>query len=72
MQDYILDRYGRRIGFTDIRGDKKYAKDITGKILGWYESKTNSSYDNYGRYLGKGDLTVSLIWQDYNAKIQKK
>lgn len=58
----IKDVTGRIWGWvqTEPNGDKK-AIDHTGKIVGFYKSFNNATYDNKGKLVAWGDIVGSLI-----------
>jgi hypothetical protein len=49
---------GRIIRVSDTRVE---ARDTSGKLLGYYNSKTNQTFDPSGRMIGRGDFLASLI-----------
>lgn len=60
----IKDFYGRIIGYLDSQPNGDIvAKDVSGRILGRYDSKSKVTKDFYGRIVARGDTTSALIWQ---------
>ena len=58
----IKDVAGRLWGWIQIEDDgNKKALDRTGRILGYYKSFNNTTYDVKGKVVGYGDLVSSLI-----------
>lgn len=58
------------IGWLDD-GNKWGRKVIIAKSfkyyqLGYYDPSTNKTYNFLGRFIGVGDLTSSLIWENYS------
>lgn len=64
MTETIRDFYGKILGYieTKVDGDK-VARDFYKRILGYYKKSINATTDFYGRIIGKGDLTASLIYR---------
>lgn len=42
-----------------------FAKSFRYAQLGYYDPITNKSYNFYGQFIGVGDLTSSMIWENY-------
>lgn len=57
MADYISNRAGKVVG--RIEDDKVY--DRSGKQVGRYNKAENRTYNREGKYIGQGDLRVTLI-----------
>ena len=73
MRRNITDFYGFIVGYTDqdSNGDT-IAYSVYGKILGYYRKNRNITTNFYGQILGYGDLTSSLIWDEYYKTHPKK
>lgn len=55
---------GAIIGYveTDKQGNKQ-VRDFYGRILGYYDKKTNTTRDFYGRILSNSDTVVGLLYK---------
>lgn len=74
----LRDFYGRIIGTLETNEDKNpeyngdvTARDFYSRILGYYRKRRNITTDFYGRKIGDGDLTASLVWQAWNENKNK-
>lgn len=47
---------------TDKNGDKQ-VRDFYGRILGYYDKKTDTTRDFYGRILSNGDTVSGLLYK---------
>lgn len=62
MASQILkDKSGRVIGRIDEEGGKYVLKDRSGKRLGYYNPKTDKTFDKSGKSVGKGNLLDALL-----------
>lgn len=63
QRDRIKDWQGRIIGIvdTDTVTGNKIIKDFSGKILGKYDKRSNTTRDFYGRVVAKGDNLSMLL-----------
>ena len=61
-RENIKDNGGRILGSIETlpNGDK-VARDVGGRILGYYRKGINKTTDVTGRHLGIGDFVVTLI-----------
>lgn len=58
----IKDFMGMIKGYIEIDNyGKKTVKDFYGKILGYYDPRTNQTTDFFGRILANGDISASLF-----------
>lgn len=64
----VYDGYGRRIGQTNSRNDVTYAQDSSGRNLGYYNKKSNTTFDANGRRVGTGDMSNALILDNARKK----
>ena len=63
MPKYIKNRAGQLIGWTREQGGSTNAYDRKGRLLGWYNNRTDHTHDARGRLLTTaGDATSSLIF----------
>ena len=62
---FLRDNYGRVIGMIDeggaLRADYKQLRSPHGVLLGYYDKRTNTTHDSYGRLVGQGDVLTMLI-----------
>lgn len=61
MRETICEITGRTIGYIEENGNRRVAKDICGRILGYYDGSTGYTTDVAGRRLFKGDCCSALI-----------
>ena len=65
MTNFIRDKFGRVIGMLDVGGPQPEGNQTlrtpTGSVLGWYEANSNVTRDKYGRYVGQGNIVMSLL-----------
>lgn len=47
------------------------AKSFRYTQLGYYDPVANRSYNFYGNFIGVGDLTSSMIWENYSKAPDK-
>ena len=68
ISNAVRDNFGRIIGYIDIESNgNKVARDNFGRILGRYDKEFNSTTDQFGRIIYKGDMVASLIkWLENN------
>jgi YD repeat-containing protein len=65
MQHYVKNRLGQLVGWTSEDKNTQYAYDRGGKLLGWYNKKTDHTHDARGRLLTtSGNVTAGLIFGD--------
>ena len=55
----LKDKYGRKLGYIEDRGNRKEIYDKYGRKLGYYDGKY--TYDKYSRKIGQGDFLVTLL-----------
>lgn len=60
-REKIQDYTGKIIGFTEIIGTKRWLYDFYGKKVGYYDSATNKTYEWTGRFVGNGDILMTLL-----------
>lgn len=58
----IKDSNGRIIGYQKVVGTKTQVFNEHAQMKGWYESTSNKTFDQSGKLVGFGDLSVSLIF----------
>jgi len=59
--EILRDRSGHLLGrIKEVNGEYEL-RDVNGKLLGWYNPKTNATRDRNGRLIGRGNLLVSLL-----------
>ncbi len=65
MQRNVKNRSGQLLGWTREDNSAQYAYDRKGKLLGWYNKKTDHTHDSRGRLLTtSGNVTTGLIFGD--------
>jgi len=61
----IRTRSGKLLGtIREVGGGVKEARTASGKLLGKYDPRSNSTRDPSGSNLGQGDQLSSLIWDE--------
>ena len=61
-KQYLKDGKGRILGWIeDSVNGKMYIRDWLGHICGWYKTASNTTYDKFGRLVGRGNLLISLL-----------
>ena len=60
-RENIKDHTGRLIAYTEQRGNRLWLHDWTGKMLGYYDLSTNKTYEWTGRYVGPGNIVMTLL-----------
>jgi hypothetical protein len=61
MMQYLRDRTGSIIGFTQQFDDRIQLHDRTGSVCGWYQIKTDITFDRKGSVAGYGNLLGMLL-----------
>lgn len=61
MSTPITNRSGSVIGYNRVTGDKHEVTDRSGKLLGWYNQRTDTTVDRSGSVVGRGNLTAMLL-----------
>jgi hypothetical protein len=65
MSKDIKNRAGQLLGWTREQGGNQYAYDRKGRLLGWYNKRTDHTHDASGRLLTTaGDATSGLIFDN--------
>jgi len=59
---YISTPTGYRLGEVKDEGDRIYAYNRIGFPLGFYDKKTDYTYDSNGNPIVRGDITSSLVY----------
>ena len=63
MATNIKNRAGQLVGWTREESDKQYAYDRKGRLLGWYNKRTDHTHDARGRLLTtSGNVNSGLIF----------
>ena len=57
----LFDRNNKLIGMVKTSGSWRQLFSRNAKLLGWYDIKTDITYDRNGKLIGHGDLTFTLI-----------
>ncbi len=60
-REKIQDWTGKIIGFKEQIGTKRWLYDFYGNKLGYYDSSTNKTYEWTGRFVGNGDIVMTLL-----------
>jgi hypothetical protein len=61
-RNYIKDSSGRTQGWIEEIPNGRRCYDGTGRLMGWYDRKTNKTYHASGRLASTfGDILVSLL-----------
>lgn len=58
---YLRDRNGKMIGQLKQNGDHLRLMDRNGIFLGYYNSKTDMTYDRNGKMVGRGNTVAALL-----------
>lgn len=70
MRRPIKNKYYQTIGWLEdaTRAGKHVIWALSFKYtkLGYYDTTTDKSYNFFGQFLGVGDMTSSMIWENYN------
>lgn len=63
MQRNVKNRFGQLLGWTRENQGTEYAYDRRGRLLGWYNNRTDQTHDSKGRLLTtSGNVAASLIF----------
>ena len=64
----IKDLHGKILGYiwTDSKTKNQKATDFYGRILGFYDVKTDTTKAFSGKILSKGNILASLIMENIN------
>lgn len=63
MPRYLKNVRGQLVGWTSESNGIEYAHNHQGKLLGWYNRRTDHTHDSMGRLITtSGDATSSLIF----------
>lgn len=57
----LRDVGGRVVGMLQKTGSTTKLMNAVGRVLGWYDTKTNKTFDVSGRVLGMGNILTSLL-----------
>lgn len=60
-KQYLRNRSGALVGWTDTNGSRTTARDRAGFLVGTYDQGPNQTRDRGGRLIGTGNLLASLI-----------
>lgn len=60
---YVMDGNNHNVGYTKNMGSVIYAHDKNGKNVGYYNSTSNTTFDNNGKRCGVGNLTDVLVFK---------
>ena len=61
MSTILKDKNFARLGEIKQIGSRQELRDKNNRLLGWYESSTNTTFDSSGRRIGTGNLLSSLL-----------
>lgn len=65
MINYVRNRYGRVMGMIEegaaLPKGNQILRSSTGQLLGTYEANSNTTRDSRGRFVGQGNLLMTLI-----------
>jgi hypothetical protein len=65
MPRYIKNARGQLVGWTRDTNGIEYAYNHLGRLLGWYNRRTDHTHDSRGRLRTiSGDATSALIFED--------
>ena len=65
MPRYLKNIRGQLVGWTRESNRINLAHNRQGKLVGWYNRKTNQTHDKRGRLVTTaGDATSNLIFED--------
>ncbi|MBR2267392.1 hypothetical protein [Sphingobium sp.] len=60
-RDYIRNQRGEPIGYTTQNGAQTHLWTMSGKRLGQYDAHSNMTQDVSGRFVGKGNILLTLL-----------
>ncbi len=64
MERNVKNRFGQLLGWTRENQGTEYAYDRRGRLLGWYNNRTDQTHDSKGRLLTtSGNVAASLIFR---------
>lgn len=61
MTTYLRDADGKLIGSLRVQGTKTRLYNKNGKLMGWYDSTTNTTVDSKGSLVARCNILVSLL-----------
>ncbi len=63
QREYIRTPQGTTLGWTASQGARTevYARD--GTRLGYYDARTNATYDRTGRRIAQGNVLAALVYR---------
>jgi len=65
MRRYFKNARGQVVGWTDEINGIEQAHDRQGRLVGWYNRKTDHTHDSSGRLVTtSGDATSRLIFDE--------
>jgi len=63
MQRNVKNRFGQLLGWTRENQGTEYTYDRRGRLLGWYNNRTDQTHDSKGRLLTtSGNVAAGLIF----------
>ncbi len=60
-QQVMRDKLNRVVGWREPLGDRIKGCDSLGRLKGWYDPKSNQTFDALNRLVGRGDFLSMLI-----------
>jgi hypothetical protein len=61
MKKIIYGENGQQLGSTNDIGEAVHAYDKYGKPIGYYNKKSNLTFDAKGKKIGNGNLAEALV-----------
>jgi hypothetical protein len=61
MKTEIRDSAYKVMGYLEDTADKTKVYTAGGSLVGWYVKSENKTYDNANRFIGYGNITVTLL-----------
>lgn len=63
MREPIKTYSGMIVGYLDDQGERIVATDYSGRILGYYNKRNNTTTDYSGRIIAYGNILAAFIWE---------
>lgn len=63
MSNQLKGSRGELKGYTKQVGNRIHLYESNGRLLGWYDPKTNQTFNSSGQYVGGGNQ-LSFLFED--------
>lgn len=60
-REEIKDWTGKKLGYTEQRGNRLWLHDWQGKMIGYYDLSTGKTYDWQGKMIAQGNVLMTLL-----------